>query len=283
MPATENIYRPRIIVLTGSEVRHRFFRIMIADDPDINVIASYCEGTEKSLKARVDLSPDATPTLRRHVEARGQSEHDFFYNAIKSTPDNSRPIHIKKGDINSADVIRDIVASGPDLLVCYGSSLIKGQLLEQFKGRFLNVHLGLSPYYRGSGANVWPLINNEPEFVGATFMYIDAGVDTGDIIHQIRAKLVLGDGPHSIGNRLIADMIESYKAVIKAFPRLAAMPQPEKIGGKLYYQKDFTSAACITLYRNFSNGLVENHLDNIVERNRRAPLIENHALAKAEP
>ena len=39
--------------------------------------------------------------------------------------------------------------------------------------------------------------------VGATFMYIDAGIDTGEIIHQIRADIVIGDSPHSIGNRLI--------------------------------------------------------------------------------
>ena len=53
-----------------------------------------------------------------------------------------------------------------------------------FSRKFLNVHLGLSPYYRGSGTNVWPLINTEPDMVGAT-LCIDAGIDNGEIIHQI--------------------------------------------------------------------------------------------------
>ena len=105
----------------------------------------------------------------------------------------------------------------PDLLVCYGSSLIKSDLLRKFEGRFLNVHLGLSPYYRGSGTNVWPLINIEPDMVGATFMYIDAGIDTGKIIHQIRADVYLGDSPHTIGNRLIRKMTSTYAEIVCNF------------------------------------------------------------------
>jgi len=48
--------------------------------------------------------------------------------------------------------------------------------------------LGLSPYYLGSGTNYWPLVNEKPEFVVATFMHIDTDIDTEEIIHQIRAK-----------------------------------------------------------------------------------------------
>src|SRR5690606_10372264 len=103
-------------------------------------------------------------------------------------------------------------------------SLIREPLLSAFQGRFLNVHLGLSPYYRGSGTNFWPLVNGEPEFVGATFMHIDAGVDTGEVIHQIRARIFPGDTPHQIGNRLIADMARVYAALIRDFDRLERMP-----------------------------------------------------------
>ena len=61
----------------------------------------------------------------------------------------------------------------------------------------------MSPYYRGSGTNFWPFVNNELQFIGATFMHIDEGVDTGEIIHQIRANIFHDDNIHQIGNRLI--------------------------------------------------------------------------------
>ena len=83
---------------------------------------------------------------------------------------------IKKGEINNENIIQEIIKINPDLLVCYGSSLIKDKLIAVFENRFLNVHLGLSPYYRGSGTNTWALINNEPHMVGATFMYLNKGI-----------------------------------------------------------------------------------------------------------
>jgi folate-dependent phosphoribosylglycinamide formyltransferase PurN len=270
----------RVILLTGDELRHQYFRKVIGNNQTIDVIASYCEGTEKSLENRIYSDNSSTIILKRHVDARTRSEYDFFNCAVQSIPDRSNPIKIKKGEINNTDIINNIISQNPDLLVCYGASLIKGDLLKKFKDRFINVHLGLSPYYRGSGTNVWPMINMEPEFVGVTFMQIDEGIDTGEILHQIRAKIFLGDGPHSIGNRLIADMCECTKKIITNFFLLEKVPQLTNIHGKMYYNKDFTSEVCETLYKNFSHNLIEDYLNTADEREKNAPIIENPALSE---
>ena len=55
----------------------------------------------------------------------------------------------------------------------------------------------MSPYYE-AWRNYWPLVNNEPECVGATFMKIDGGIDTGPILHQIRANFKIKDNIHMI-------------------------------------------------------------------------------------
>lgn len=265
-----------VILLTGSETRHSYFRLKVAAHPGINVIATYCEGDEKSLKNRTSLNPDASFFERYHVQAREQSERDFFKAVLDYLPDASKPKAIPKGGINDPEIVKAIEAAKPDLLVCYGSSLIKSQLLSTFEGRFLNVHLGLSPYYRGSGTNVWPLINEEPGMVGATFMYIDSGIDTGQIIHQIRADIFLGDGPHSIGNRLIAKMTDRYCSLICEFDRLTIEIQPDS-KGKLYLQRDFDALACERLYRNFQGDMIINYIRNA----KQTPLpyiVENSAL-----
>ena len=72
----------------------------------------------------------------------------------------------------------------PTQILVYGTSIIKGELVNYFTGKILNLHLGISPYYRGSGTNYFPFVNNEPEYAGCTFMYLDHGIDTGEIIHQ---------------------------------------------------------------------------------------------------
>ena len=246
-----------MIILTGSETRHEFFRKYISNDSRIKVLSTYCEGDESSLENRVKGNENSTLLEHHHVQARSQAEIDFFGSSISHIDDKSNPIFIKKGEINDEKIVSEIINQNPDLLVCYGASLIKSNLLNVFQGRFLNVHLGLSPYYRGSGTNVWPLINDEPEMVGATFMYIDAGIDTGQIIHQIRADIFLGDSPHSIGNRLIRKMTETYAEIIANFENLKEVKQPND-EGKLYMIKDFDGVACRKLYQNFNDGMIEN-------------------------
>ena len=244
-----------VVILTGNELRHRYFRTILSHDSRFSILASYCEGTERSLAARTAENPNSSELEFLHVGARTQSERDFFGDVVDRLDDDSNPVEIRKGEINNADVVSAIVRMNPDLLVCYGTSLIKSSLLTVFEGRFLNVHLGLSPYYRGAGTNVWPLINGEPEMVGATFMHIDAGIDTGKIIHQLRADIMLGDSPHTIGNRLIRKMVSTYCDVIAAFHDLHEETQPSA-EGRLYYIKDFDAAACAKLYDNFAKGMI---------------------------
>jgi len=251
----------KVIILTGSETRHEYFRKRIASDARIKVLASYCEGQEKSLENLTIQDQDGSALELQHVQSRTQAEKDFFSDYSESIEDKSCPKFIVKGNINRDSIVDQIIDLKPDLLVCYGSSLIKSKLLDLYEGKFLNVHLGLSPYYRGSGTNVWPLINNEPDMVGATFMHIDSGIDTGEIIHQIRADIFLGDSPHSIGNRLIKKMTNTYADIIANYNHLEAVKQPSE-KGKLYLLKDFDNTACQRLYKNFSKGIIENYLSS---------------------
>jgi hypothetical protein len=270
----------RVVILTGSELRHTFFRKALALDPGVEVLLSVCEGQEKSLLRLLDPAREGVELQREHILAREASEQDFFYPFVRMTPDSSHPRFIGKGRVNDREIVESIVDLQPDLLLAYGCSIIKAPLLEAFPRRFLNVHLGLSPYYRGSGTNFWPLVNGEPEFVGATFMYIDAGVDTGEIIHQIRARIHPGDTPHQIGNRLIGDMTIVYRDVVGKYGELVPMAQPPVPQNERYYRtKDFSPESVEQLYANFRSGLVEAFLRERDERLHHSPLVEQPAIA----
>lgn len=270
----------KVIVLTGSELRHSFFRKFIALSDGIEVVRTYCEGLEKSLRTIVERDATANDHRVRHLAAREQSEEDFFGIFAAIAEDCSRPVFIPKGDINSDAYAEEIIAAAPDLLIAYGCSIVKGPLLEAFAGRFINVHLGLSPYYRGAGTNYWPLVNGEPEYVGVTFMHIDTGIDTGGIIHQCRARYAWGDTPSQIGNRLIADMAAVCCNLIVGFDGLPPSPPPPAgIVGKVYMNKDYTEESVVALYRNFSAGLIATYLWEERLRCARAPIVVNPVLA----
>lgn len=268
----------KIVILTGSELRHDFVRIFIALDPNIEVVASFCEGVGKSYKVFVEKQTD-TEMRTKHLIAREQSEKDFFEIFVKNSEDKSSPFFLTKGDVNKPEYFDKISALGADLIVAFGCSVITEPLLSFFSGRFLNAHLGLSPYYRGSGTNYWPLVNGEPECVGATFMHIDRGIDTGEIIHQIRAEIIWGDTPSSIGNRLIGNMAFVYREIIKKIDYLPKIPQPKKsILDKVYRQKDYNEISVRKVYSLFKNGLVETYLGEKQERLARVPIVKNSGI-----
>ena len=77
----------KIIILTGSELRHDFVRKFIADSSEIDVIASYCEGSEKSLKSLVE---NENEPISFNVEARDINTDDLL----------SRPQSLPRFDCN---------------------------------------------------------------------------------------------------------------------------------------------------------------------------------------
>ena len=274
-----------VVILTGAEARHTFVRKAIAAAGTCRVERSYCEGLEQSLEARLARAEAPGDTLQgRHVEARARSEADFFALFNQLTEDRSNPLFLAKGAINEPEHVDAITTLAPDLLAAFGCSLVEDPLISQFPRRFLNVHLGLSPYYRGSGTNFFPLVDGRPEFVGATFMYLDAGIDTGEIIHQIRARIFPDDTPHQIGNRLIGDVAVVYARLLERFDDLEPLDPPAASEyARLCKRADFTEEATAQLYAQFADGLVDRYLAEAADRHAAAPIVEHPGLVDLTP
>lgn len=92
----------------------------------------------------------------------------------------------------SIDVIKKI---NPDVIVviAYGVILPK-EVLEIPVYGCINVHASLLPKYRGAGPVQWSIINGE-KYTGVTTMFMDEGLDTGDIIFQ--DKILIGNNETS--------------------------------------------------------------------------------------
>lgn len=86
---------------------------------------------------------------------------------------------IKARDEEFVQVLREL---NPDLIVvvAFGQILPKS-ILDIPKLGCVNVHVSLLPKYRGAAPINWVIINGE-EKTGVTTMYMDEGLDTGDMI-----------------------------------------------------------------------------------------------------
>ena len=100
-----------------------------------------------------------------HVMAAEKS----LFGDIHFLPSNARTLSIKGGDLNRLNAETLAPALESDVYIVFGASYIKGWLIDFLVDKkAVNIHMGVSPYYRGSSCNFWALYDHKPEFVGST-------------------------------------------------------------------------------------------------------------------
>ena len=91
----------------------------------------------------------------------------------------------------NVEFIEELKKMNPDVIcvVAYGKILPK-EILEIPKLGCINVHGSLLPQYRGAAPIQWAVINGDKE-TGVTTMYMDEGMDKGDMI--LKKKIEIGE------------------------------------------------------------------------------------------
>ena len=103
---------------------------------------------------------------------------------------NIKILKISRGELNSLtlDFLSEYLQS--DCYLVFGSSYIKGELANFLVSKkTINIHAGLSPYYRGTDCNFWALYDNNPHLVGATIHLLSKGLDNGPILYHAMPNL----------------------------------------------------------------------------------------------
>ena len=92
---------------------------------------------------------------------------------------------------NNEEFINEIKSLNPDVIcvVAYGKILPK-EILEIPKYGCINVHASLLPKYRGAAPIQWSVLNGD-KTTGVTTMYMDVGMDTGDMI--LKQEVQIGE------------------------------------------------------------------------------------------
>jgi folate-dependent phosphoribosylglycinamide formyltransferase PurN len=90
--------------------------------------------------------------------------------------------------VNEDACLKAINLLQPDIIVVNGTRIISKKILQSTNAVFVNMHVGITPYYRGSHGGYWALRNNDAANFGTTIHLIDAGVDTGAVLKQVFTK-----------------------------------------------------------------------------------------------
>ena len=258
----------KVAIITSDQRRHLWACNQIAKDSEI-----VCIITEAKRPLIDSKSNDSSKLICEYLEKRELSER-LWFDTVQSTFQDITPNYLQKewGYANTNEALNILVNLNPDRIFLFGCSIVKEELLSKFQDCVINMHLGLSPYYRGSATNFWPLADNLPECVGVTIHYAIKNVDAGAIITQVRPDITSLDSPHDIGCKTIIKGVNAIKELVK----LISLPngQDQKVAGILRRRSDFSHDAVARLLRNFEAGMIEKYLDEKEARDATYPIVE---------
>ena len=190
-----------------------------------------------SLEALLGEGFDVLAAVTQPDRPRGRSRSTSEPSAVKvAAQGEDVPVLQPDRPTDPAFVAR-LRALAPDIgvVVAYGH-ILKPDLLAIPRQGMVNVHPSLLPELRGAAPIAWAIINGL-EKTGVTIMQLDAGIDSGPILHQIPEDL-----PADItGGELSLHLAEvGAEALVEALARLAQgaiQPRPQDHARATYAPK----------------------------------------------
>jgi folate-dependent phosphoribosylglycinamide formyltransferase PurN len=83
--------------------------------------------------------------------------------------------------VNDADARSCIDSLSPELILVYGTGLVRKEVFDQAPLGAINAHGGKLPRYRGLDTNLWAAYEGRPEDMTLTLHQMDATFDTGPV------------------------------------------------------------------------------------------------------
>ena len=139
-------------------------------------------------KALVDNKFNVTAVFTKPDKPVGRAQKVVFSQVKQSAINYNIPVY-QPTNLKDDSCKKALEEINPDLIVvvAYGKILPK-YILDYPKYKCINIHGSLLPKYRGAAPIQWSVLNGEKQ-TGVTAMYMDEGMDTGDIILQNKIKI----------------------------------------------------------------------------------------------
>jgi folate-dependent phosphoribosylglycinamide formyltransferase PurN len=179
--------------------------------------------------------------MRAYFENVMMAERSLFGD-VSFSPSNVRTLSIKSGDLSRLNRITLSEALKSDVYVVFGASYIKEWLVDFLVSqKAINIHMGVSPYYRGSSCNFWALYDKKPEYVGSTIHLLSKGLDSGPMLYHALPKFE-GQDPFAFTMKAVEAAQQSLVSRIESGEIFRLTPRLQQKDLEIRYTKnaDFT-------------------------------------------
>jgi methionyl-tRNA formyltransferase len=134
-----------------------------------------------TVAGQVAFKGTAVPLLARLSRDRvRQIKADFHLDDSPIPP--AKVVEVPSvNDSSTVSMLRDL---RPTVVVVTGTRIISRDVLREVPAPFVNIHVGITPEYRGVHGAYWALVDGKPQACGVTVHLVDEGIDTGAILGQ---------------------------------------------------------------------------------------------------
>ena len=180
----------KITLFTSSKQRHNYLiNLLSTVSKKIYVIQELDEEAKKIIPSKYSNNK----LMQKYFDEVKKAQTKYFGDTqIDLSSEKIKIQKISSGSLNSysKDFFSEFLNS--DVYIVFGSGYIKGELVKfLIDNKALNIHMGISPYYRGTDCNFWALYDDNPHLVGATIHLLSEDLDDGPILYHAMSKIKL--------------------------------------------------------------------------------------------
>ena len=178
----------RILLISGDHPRHRLLDDIIKDGKN-EVVVLQMEREQLVPSSEFIKNPELKKIFDRHFKERFDLEKTVFGSDSVAeryeSKDHTYLTKIYQGDLNNPSTKDTIRRLGKfDVAITMGPLILDNEFIKLLPINHFNIHLGLSPWYRGSATLLWPTYNLEPWKCGVTLHRINPETDAGENISE---------------------------------------------------------------------------------------------------
>ena len=133
------------------------------------------------------------------------------------------------GNLNEAEAIGILRSLQADLGIVLGTRILKPAIFTVPRLGCINLHKGRVPDYRGMPPGFWELYDSVKE-AGVTVHFVDAGLDTGDVVIVSKVAILPTDTPDSLLEKLHTEGTRAMTQAVAAIEAGTAVRQPQPKG-----------------------------------------------------
>ena len=248
----------KILYISGNHPRHFHYINTIKEK---HSVAGYIMECREHMipEPPTDIAETDKKNFIRHFKERNEAELRYFG---EQTVPECPTFEAAVDTLNSRESADFASSIRPDLALIFGAHLIKEPLLSALPSDTINLHMGLSPRYRGAATLFWPFYCLEPNYAGSTFHYIVSEPDAGNIIHQVVPELHSQDGIHDVACKTVLASAHDAVRLIDILKTGKTWKKHKQLAtGKNFLGNDFKPEHLRVIYNIYDNDMVAQYLD----------------------